>query len=108
MSTIQPVAPPDADALLELSDERDRWLRRLLAAERAAYKRGVEAGIEIGRRLEADDLAAEWKRIAAPVARGVPLAELERRRWGLGGRERFGDPRPDDFPGRTAGQRRSA
>jgi hypothetical protein len=30
--------------LLELSDERDLWLARLLAAERAAYQRGVDDG----------------------------------------------------------------
>ena len=30
--------------LLELSDERDMWLRRLLDAERAAYRRGFNDG----------------------------------------------------------------
>jgi hypothetical protein len=34
----------DVAALLELSDERDRWLARLLAAERAAYDRGFNDG----------------------------------------------------------------
>jgi hypothetical protein len=29
-------------------------------------------------------------------------AEIEERRWGPGGRAHFGDPRPGDFPGRTA------
>lgn len=28
-------------------------------------------------------------------------AELEAERWGPGGREHFGDPRPGDFPGRA-------
>jgi hypothetical protein len=38
--------------------------------------------------------------IARPVARGgVGVAELELRRWGPGGREHFGDPRPDDYTG---------
>lgn len=31
-------------ALLELSDERDRWLRRVLDTERAAYQRGFDDG----------------------------------------------------------------
>ena len=29
-----------------------------------------------------------------------PHAELEEKRWGPGGREAFGRPRPGDFPGR--------
>ena len=51
------------------------------------------------------DMAARWDRIARPIAgyggRNHPgEAELERRRWGPGGRERFADPRPGDYPGR--------
>jgi hypothetical protein len=93
-------ATPDIASLLEVSDERDQWLSRLLAAERAAYQRGVRDGIETGRRLESAERDAEWVRIARPAARGLPLAELERRRWGPGGREHFGDPQPGDFQGR--------
>ncbi len=52
-------------------------------------------------RAEAD-MAERWARIAAPVGRGVGHAELEERRWGPGGRARFADPRPGDFPGRGA------
>lgn len=32
-------------------------------------------------------------------------AALEESRWGPGGREHFGDPRPGDFPGRVPQQR---
>ena len=93
MTTVQPEAPPDAAALLELSDERDLWQRRLLGAEQAAYARGYADAQA--------DMAAAWHAVADPVARGGPKhAELEERRWGPEGREHFGDPRPGDFPGR--------
>ena len=50
-------------------------------------------------------MATRWDWIARPVARsrdrhGATFAEFEQRRWGPGGRERFGDPRPGDYPGR--------
>jgi hypothetical protein len=90
----------DRNALLELSDERDLWLHRLLGAERQAYERGLSDGIEAGRRLEAAERDASWVRIARPVTRGRPLAGLEEKRWGPSGREHFADPRPGDFPGR--------
>lgn len=48
----------------------------------------------------------EWHVTAAglPMAAiGPSWAELERRRWGPGGRLHFGDPRPGDFPGRQHG-----
>lgn len=43
-TTIPPALLPDAAATLEMSDERDLWLRRLLDAERAAYRRGYDDG----------------------------------------------------------------
>ena len=88
--------PPDIKqaALLELSDERDLQLRLRLDAARAAYERG--------RRDERAELEAVWRAITRPVTRGIPYAELERRRWGPGGREHFADPRPGDFQGRKA------
>jgi hypothetical protein len=86
----------DRGDLLSRSTERDTWLRRLLATEQEAFIRGVAAG----RQMEADERDAAWNQIAAPIARGGPaFAELERRRWGPGGREHFGDPQPGDFPG---------
>lgn len=42
-----------ADRWLALSDERDRYLARILTAERAAYQRGYEDG-------RADETAKEW------------------------------------------------
>ena len=63
------------------------------------YRIGFEAGEQVGARRT----AREWHVTAAglPLAAIGPLwAELERRRWGPGGRLHFGDPRPGDFPGR--------
>lgn len=46
MTTLAATVPDPAvvAALLELSGERDLWLRRVLAAERAAYERGFSDG----------------------------------------------------------------
>jgi hypothetical protein len=90
--------------LLELSDERDQWMRRLGDEYRLGWKLGYAAGVDDGRRLEAGERDAAWNRAAAPIARGGPSHdELELRRWGPGGRARFGDPRPGDYPGRQEG-----
>jgi hypothetical protein len=49
------------------------------------------------------DMAARWQEIARPAIHGGPShADFEVERWGPGGREHFGDPRPGDFPGREA------
>lgn len=92
-------------ALLELSDERDLWLRRVLAAEVRGYDRGREAGYAEGRRDEAAARDEDWAALARPVARGgLSHAELERRRWKLRGEERtrqsFAEVHPDDGPAR--------
>ena len=92
---------------LALSNEREMWLRRVLAAEVAGFARGREAGYREGREAEAADRDAAWLRIARPVARGGPsFAELERRRWRLRDeqrtRESFGEPHPDDYQGDAA------
>jgi hypothetical protein len=90
--------------LLELSDERDAWMARLGDEYRLGWKLGFAAGVDEGRRLEADERDEAWNRIARPIARGGPShAELETRRWGPGGRLRFDDPQPGDRYGRQAG-----
>jgi hypothetical protein len=58
-----------------------------------------ERGIERGRQLEGAERDASWHRIAVQVATGPDHPELEIRRWGPGGRARFGDPRPGDYLG---------
>ena len=80
-------------------------MRRLLAAGRDSYRRGLADGIILGRRLEGAERDAAWNAIARPVARGgLAYAELERKRWAVRGeprtRETFGLPHPDDFTGR--------
>jgi hypothetical protein len=68
-------------------------LRRRLGREAyaAGLAEGYRAGYERGARL----VEAEWPAVMAPLS-GPSLAELERLRWGPGGRKRFGDPRPGD------------
>ena len=56
---------------------------------------------QAGRRDAEADMAQAWRRAAAAV-NGPQLKEIEERRWGPGGRQAFGNPRPGDFPGRAA------
>ena len=86
--------------LLALSDERDlaRRLRHGFWAE--GYRAGRERGWREGYEQARAEQEADWHEIASPVARGGPShAELERRRYGPGGRKHFADPRPGDYLG---------
>lgn len=85
----------DAQQVIALSDERDQWQRFALqmwrdgyaAAELARaddYQRGLVDGAYCRKRSEQDL---------------VELARLELLRWGPGGREHFGDPRPGGYAG---------
>jgi len=88
------VTPAEAIAAAELAETEEAYRRRL---GREMYRAGY-------RQAEAD-MAARWHEIARPVTRrGPDFADLEAERWGPGGREHFGDPRPGDFPGRAAAQ----
>jgi hypothetical protein len=66
---------------------------------REMYQAGHAAGYQAGYRQAEADQATRWNQAARPAA-GPAHAELEERRWGPGGRARFADPRPGDFPGR--------
>jgi hypothetical protein len=81
-------AGTDRAGLLALSRERDLWLRRLLAAERAAYHRGAEFGWKHGYEQACADQRAAWHAVAWRVARGDPRshAQLDAERYGPGGR----------------------
>lgn len=86
--------------LIELSNERDLWLRLLLDSARDAYAAGYADG-RAAERIEAD---RAWAERPAPVVRGGDaLADLERRRWTVRGEPRtraeYGDPHPDDYTG---------
>lgn len=87
------------DEFLAVSDERDQWEARLQAAEKAAYQRGHADGYKDGYEFGARFADTQWRRIVPP-ANAKTLAELEHLRYGPGGREHFGDPRPGDYPGR--------
>ena len=92
--------------LLALSAERTLHVRLRLAAWREGWRACAEtfAASEYARgRADAD---AEWMAALAPAraaagrAATLPtFAELERRRWGPGGRAHFADPRPADHRG---------
>lgn len=92
--------------LFERSDERDGYLKRILAAWREGYLRGHGDGYAAGRADEAAERDAAWRELAGPVAHGEPFAETERRRWRLRGEPRtratFGRPHPDDHQGNDA------
>lgn len=80
-------AQPDPESEVAL------WRQLCREAYKAGRAEGRREGYERGARL----LEAQWPQIVAAVVSGAPpLAELELRRWGPGGRERFGDPRPGD------------
>ena len=83
--------------LLAYSDLMDATLRLRLAAWREGYSAGYERGVRDGRaQAEADD-EAWWRELARQVAHGGPsYAELERRRYGPGGRLSWIRPRPGD------------
>jgi hypothetical protein len=93
------------EEFLALSDERDVWLRRVVAAWRAGRAAGHTAGYDAGyadgveARKHAGQDALEAYRVLA-------------RRWELRGERRtgrtFGRPHRDDFPGRAAVKARSA
>jgi hypothetical protein len=84
-------ALPDPEAELEAELE----LQRQLARE--AYELGQADGWRRGYARAEADMARRWQEISALIAiGGVTHEELELRRWGPGGREHFGDPRPGD------------
>lgn len=95
--------------VMACSDRLDAALARKLAAELAGYRRGFADGQADGYRRGRQDEADQWFMSLAPArlaarhaARSPGYAELEALRWGPGGREHFGDPRPGDFPGTGA------
>jgi hypothetical protein len=92
----QPVGWSVRAALAVTCDSADdvEWGRDMDAAER---ERVLDAA-----RHNAEAAHAEWKRAAHAATNGIPHAELEQRRYGPGGRERYGDPQPGDFPGRAS------
>ncbi len=88
--------------LRALSDELDHYHRLTLILERLAYDRGHGDGWRSGRAALLEEQAQAERHLyqhLEPVLMSPAFAELERRRWGPGGRARFGDPRPTDYRG---------
>ena len=87
---------PRVAELLALSDERDRWLRRVLDAWRQGYQAAL------------NDAVVESLLRIYPAPGHV--SEIEKRRYPPDGREHFADPRPGDYTGGPVawdGRRRS-
>jgi hypothetical protein len=87
------VTPGEAIEAAELIELETRYRRQIGREMYAAGRRDAEA-----------EMAERWNRIAGPVSRARDhggIEEIEARRWGPGGREAFGQPRPGDFPGLT-------
>jgi hypothetical protein len=86
---VTPEEAIEAAELIELEAKlRDRMVREHGAAE---YERGHADGYVRA--------VADMKAVQHGIVRD---AELETRRWGPGGREAFGSPRPGDYPGQSA------
>jgi hypothetical protein len=92
------MTPEEAIEAAGLVETETRYLHQLA---RDAYAAGHADGYRAGYRQADADQAARWNH-AARAADGPACAELEERRWGPGGRAHFADPRPGDFPGRSA------
>ena len=81
------------DAMPDPAAVDEHWRRICREMTREAAASGYERGQVDGYLLA----VADFKAFQHGAVRD---AELERRRWGPGGRERFADPRPGDYPGR--------
>jgi hypothetical protein len=80
-------------AWLALSDERDLHLRLRLEAWRDGYRAAAAAQFEAGYVAAVADVKAAEHALYNHLRK---VREVEERRWGPGGRARFGDPRLDD------------
>ena len=87
--------------LLDLSDERDEWLRLALDWARSAYRNGYQVGHDTGYRIGYALAVREWKITAGGMTHlgGRTYAELDRRRYPPGGRLSWIIPRPGEADG---------
>jgi hypothetical protein len=100
--SVQREPVPLAEAVAELlswSDALAASLRLRLAAYRQGHEDGRQLGYDEGYTAAVAESEAAWYAAAHPVAAGIPHDELERRRWGPGGRARAGEPRAGDYQG---------
>jgi len=75
--------------LLDLSGERDQWMRLALAWARSAYRSGYQDGHARGYRAGYELAVREWKITAAGMTQlgGPSFAELDKRRYPPHGRK---------------------
>jgi hypothetical protein len=100
VATERPATRAERAWVWAVTNERAIWLRRVLRAWRDGYDAGRADGYREGREAEGAERDRLWAEAAAPIARGGPsFAELERRRYGPGGRAHFADPQPGDYAG---------
>lgn len=95
---------PD-DALRHADEiEAETRYRDQLARESfdAGVRYGYQRGVEAARGELSAGHAAWWRDRGQRLVDEPSHAELEEIRWGPGGREHYGDPRPGDYPGRQA------
>jgi hypothetical protein len=88
------VTEAEAIAAAELVEAETAYRNQL------AYEMAEHAAATSYERGAADGYAHAIAEVKAAQHGLVQDAELEIRRWGPGGREAFGNPRPGDFPGR--------
>jgi hypothetical protein len=81
--------------LLDLSDERDQWVRLALDWAGWAYRSGYQAGHGAGYRRGYSMAVDDWKVCVGLVSGGRPFAELDRLRYPPGGRQSWIIPRSD-------------
>jgi hypothetical protein len=87
------VSPDEAVEAAAVAEAETRYRHQLA---REAY----ETGRQVGYRQAGADGQSRWNQPSRLVVHDGPsLAELDERRWGPGGRGRFAQPRPEDFPG---------
>lgn len=98
--------PVAADVIAAVVDLLGSAAQRERAAERRGYARGHAAGYGQGYRRGRQDEDDAWFGALAPareasrrLASTPARAHVETRRWGPGGRELYGKPQPDDYPG---------
>jgi hypothetical protein len=91
MSCERPDPPPavaqiiEAQALIALSDERDRFIKRITESWREGWLTGHQVGYEAGRRDVLAELEAEQHRICEHVKRVTAqptFGELQKLRYG--------------------------
>jgi hypothetical protein len=88
---------------LDLSNERDVWMARLAAAEKAGYERGFENGLERGRREYFAERESDWEALKFfrlnALFKQPDYVEMEKYRYGPGGKLMAGEPRDGDYTG---------